>query len=104
MEICFHYNSNECCLTANPSKHIWINTALQTKNKSIISEFYFKLQITSVVERVPMKSKERLPDMAVYSSYKVAAAVTVSVITPLDILFISFNFEKYLSAFSYLSD
>jgi hypothetical protein len=52
----------------------------------MISEFYFKLQITSVVETVPLKIKERLPDVSVNTSCKGAAAVTVSVITPLDIL------------------
>jgi hypothetical protein len=52
----------------------------------MISEFYFKLQLTSVVERVPLKIKKPLPDMSVYASCKVAAAVTVSDITPLDIL------------------
>jgi len=52
----------------------------------MISEFNFKLQITSVVERVPLKIKERSPDMSVYTSCKVEAAVTVYVITPLDIL------------------
>jgi hypothetical protein len=52
----------------------------------MISEFHFKPQITSVVETVPLKIKERLPDMSVYTSCKGAAAVTLSVITPLDIL------------------
>jgi len=63
-----------------------MNTELYKKNSSMISEFHFKLQITSVVERVPLKIKECLPDMSVYTSHKHAAAVTVSVITPFDIL------------------
>ena len=58
MEICIHLNSNERCLTATLSKHIWINTALHKNNKNMISKFYFNLQVTSVVETRPLKSKE----------------------------------------------
>ena len=92
MEDCINLKSSKCCSTAT-LKNTFGSTLNYTKR---IKVFYLKLQITSVVETVLLKIKERLPYRSVYTSSSCYSFCLF--------IFTSHNFQNCLSAFSYLSD